>query len=190
LQRKNGLLIIISSPSGGGKTTIIKELLKDPELNAVYSISVTTRAPRDGEQNGVDYWFVTPEQFHTWMAGNKFIEHESVHNHSYGTLKQPILDWINTGRIVFLDLDVYGALSLKNIFADDALLIFLKPPDLPSLEQRLRNRSTESPIQIEKRLQRVAEEMELGEKFEFIVINETINNTVLQVKNIIREKLS
>lgn len=190
VKRKNGLLVIISSPSGGGKTTIIKELLKAPELNAVYSVSVTTRSPREGEINGVDYWFVSREEFETMLNRNELLEYEQVHDQYYGTPAKFIKDWLEQGRVVFLDVDVYGAFTFKKAFADEAVLIFLKPPDLPSLKKRLYNRSTESAAQIDKRMQRVALEIKEGKKFEFIIINDTISDTVIKIKNIIRKQIS
>ncbi|HPG38044.1 MAG TPA: guanylate kinase [bacterium] len=190
VRRKSGLLVIISSPSGGGKTTIIKELLNDRELQAVYSVSITTRAPRQGEINGQDYRFVSRTEFEAMLAQNELLEHELVHGQYYGTPAKPINDWLEQGRIVLLDVDVYGAFTFKKLFAENTVLIFLQPPDLLSLEQRLRSRSTENPAQIEKRMQRVAEEIKLGEKFEYNIINDTINDTVIKVKTIIRKQIS
>jgi len=187
---KNGLLVVISSPSGGGKTTIIKELLKEKKFNFVYSISMTTRQKRNDEINGKDYWFVNEKVFQEKILNHDLLEYEQVHHYYYGTPKKPILDWLNNGSIVLLDLDVYGAYSVKKNFPERSLIIFLKPPDLKSLVARLKNRKTETQTQINERLGRVPEEMELGEKFDQIIINKEIDNTVEKIKNIIIERKS
>ncbi|MBN2410894.1 guanylate kinase [candidate division KSB1 bacterium] len=185
-----GLIVVISSPSGGGKTTIIKELLKDKKYKFVYSISMTTRKKRNGEINGKDYWFVKKNDFQEKILNNELLEYEQIHGYYYGTPKKPLQDWLNKGNIVLMDLDVYGAFSVKKHFPDSSLLIFLKPPDLKSLEERLRNRSTETQDQINQRLMRVPEEMRLGEQFDKIVINKNISDTIHKTKQIIIERIS
>ena len=192
MNKKKGLLVVISSPSGGGKTTIIKELLKDKEYNFVYSVSMTTRQMRKGEINGKDYWFVSNNDFQEKISNNELLEYEQIHGHDYyyGTPKKPLQDCLNNANIVLLDLDVHGAFSVKKIFPDSSLLIFLKPPDLKILEDRLKSRSTETEDQIQLRLLRVPEEMRMGEKFDKIVINKNIRDTINKTKQIIIEKIS
>ncbi len=185
-----GLIVVISSPSGGGKTTIINDILKDKKYKFVYSISMTTRQQRNGEINGKDYWFVKKNEFQEKILNNELLEHEEVHGNYYGTPKKPLQDWLNDGNVVLMDLDVYGAFSVKKYFPACSLLIFLKPPDLKSLEDRLRNRSTETQDQINKRLLRVPEEMRMGEQFDKVIINKKIADTVSKTKQLIIERIS
>ena len=160
--KENGLLVVLSSPSGGGKTTVIKKVIHlNPDY--LYSISMTTRSMRTGEENGRDYWFVSEEEFAESIKAGNFVEYEKVHGCYYGTPITKISEWVDQQKIVFLDLDVYGALRLKEKFENRALLIFLKPPDEKSLVNRLVNRSTETQQQIEKRLTRMPEEIKMAE---------------------------
>ena len=128
VNKENGLLVVLSSPSGGGKTTVIKKILQDNHPDYCYSISMTTRPKRAGEEDGRDYWFVSPDEFQQKIKDDEFIEYEQVHDWYYGTPKSSITAWVNAGRIVLLDVDVFGALRLKKYFSEKALLIFLKPP--------------------------------------------------------------
>jgi len=164
--KDKGLLVVLSSPSGGGKTTIIHHILQQGHSDYTYSISMTTRPKRQGEKNGVDYLFVNEEEFNRHIKKGSLLEYERVHDWFYGTPKRPIEEWIREGWVVFLDLDVYGALQVKNLYKSQCLLVFLKPPSLEELRTRLKNRSTETREQIERRLKRVPREMELAEKFD------------------------
>ena len=119
-----GLLVVVSSPSGGGKTTVIKNILKDSNESYIYSVSLTTRAKRDGELDGQDYWFVTKSVFEQKIINHELIEYERVHDYYYGTPKKPIEEWLATGKIVLMDIDVKGALSIKKEFNKDSILIF------------------------------------------------------------------
>ena len=187
--KENGLLVVLSSPSGGGKTTVIKKVIHlNPDY--LYSISMTTRSMRTGEENGRDYWFVSEEEFAESIKAGNFVEYEKVHGCYYGTPITKISEWVDQQKIVFLDLDVYGALRLKEKFENRALLIFLKPPDEKSLVNRLVNRSTETQQQIEKRLTRMPEEIKMAEEFDSIVINEDLDDTIKQVKLIVEKKRS
>ena len=184
-----GLLVVLSSPSGGGKTTVIKRVIDShPDYN--YSISMTTRSKRKGEVNGRDYWFVSEDEFNRAVSAGDLVEYENVHGRYYGTPLSKINEWLNQKKIVLLDLDVYGALRVKQKFNNKALLIFLKPPDEQSLVERLLNRSTETQQQIEKRLDRMPEEMKMAEKFDAIVINDNLDETVKQVKMLVEQKRS
>jgi len=190
LKSKKGLLVAVSSPSGGGKSTIIKRILaKNKEKPYVYSVSMTTRAKREGEIDGRDYWFVDEETFKEKIKSGDLIEYENVHGWFYGTPKAPIQNWIDRGKIVFLDIDVYGALSLRKLFPNSSLLIFLKPPDLEVLKKRLLGRATEDKSKIQKRLQRVPVEMAAMNKFDEIVVNDDLDEAVRQIEKIVNKKM-
>ncbi|MBN1560966.1 guanylate kinase [candidate division KSB1 bacterium] len=188
MSKDKGLLVVLSSPSGGGKTTVIKRIMEENNENYVYSISMTTRPIRDGEVHGVDYLFVSHDEFMEMIRQNLFIEYERVHDWYYGTPRGPIDKWIDDGVTVFLDLDVLGALRLKRQFEDNVLLIFLKPPSEKVLLQRLHRRSTETPSQIGKRLERVAAEMARAAEFDVVIVNENLQKTIGQVKKAIADK--
>ncbi len=173
---------MLSAPSGGGKTTVIKRLLAENNPDYVYSISVTTRQQRPGEVNGRDYWFVNQEEFEKKIENKELVEFEKVHDHYYGTPKAPIEAWIENGKTVFLDIDVFGAKHVKDQFPNDSILIFLKPPSLEVLKKRLTNRKTESSAQINRRLERLPLEMEQAKHFDFVVVNHDLDQTAMQVK--------
>lgn len=182
-----GLLVILSSPSGGGKTTVIKKLLEDDKDNRyVYSASMTTRAMRKNERDGRDYIFVSKNRFLQEIESGNLLEFETVHGEYYGTLKEPVLEWLKIGKIILMDLDVNGALKIKEYFRDRALLIFLRPPNNDILLQRLRIRSTESEEQINKRLKRLPKELERAYEFDKVIINDMLEKTIKKVKNIIQ----
>ena len=186
MNKQNGLLIVISSPSGGGKTTIINRVIgSNPEY--IYSVSMTTRKLRQGEVDGRDYMFVSEKDFMDSVKNGNLIEYENVHGCYYGTPLKKVSEWIEEGKTVFLDLDVYGALKVKRMFGKKALLVFLMPPDNKVLLERLVNRSTENKQQIEKRLSRLPEEMKLAEKFDKIIINEHLDDAVDQVKMLVEQ---
>jgi guanylate kinase len=186
MNKLNGLLVVLSSPSGGGKTTVIKAIKKD-DSHYIYSVSMTTRPPRQGEVDGRDYWFVKQDEFQRKINNDELIEYEKVHDWFYGTPKEPIQKWLEQGKIVLLDLDVLGALRLKEQLGDDVLLIFLRPPNEDVLIQRLKKRSTESEAQINRRLERVHLEMSKADDFDVIVVNDDLQDTIKNVKKIINE---
>jgi guanylate kinase len=174
------LLIAISSPSGGGKTTIIQEVRKRrPQLG--YSVSCTTRKPRPGEVDGRDYIFLSEHEFKTRAENGDFLEWEWVHGYFYGTLKQTIAQALNTGKSLLFDIDIHGAQSLKQAFPDNALLIFLQPPDLETLKRRLMARAQDAVEDIQTRLDRVKIEMDAAKNFDNIIINDDLTETVDQV---------
>jgi guanylate kinase len=188
VNKDKGLLVVLSSPSGGGKTTVIKRMVEDNDENYVYSVSMTTRPIRGGEVSGVDYLFISHDKFMEMIRQNRFIEYERVHDCYYGTPRAPIENWIDQGVTVFLDLDVLGALRLKRQFGDSALLIFLKPPNEKVLLQRLQRRSTETPAQIARRLERVTAEMAKADDFDVVIVNENLEKTIQKLKKAIAEK--
>lgn len=171
---KRGKLIIFSAPSGSGKSTIINYLL-ECGLNLAFSVSATSRAPRGTEQNGKEYYFLSPEEFRNKIAEGEFIEYEEVYKDNfYGTLKSEVERLRNEGKNVVFDLDVVGGLNIKEIFADEALAVFIMPPGLESLKERLTSRNTDSAETIEKRLAKAEYEMTFAPKFDKIVINDNL----------------
>jgi guanylate kinase len=163
--------IIISAPSGAGKTTIVKYLLKEiPEL--AFSVSACSRKMRAGEVDGKDYHFLTVEDFRNRIAEDAFVEWEEVYTGSYyGTLKSELERIWSVGRFPLFEVDIKGGLKLKNYFGDQALSIFIRPPAFEDLERRLRNRNTESEVDIRKRIAKAREELTFAERFDRVIIN-------------------
>lgn len=179
-------LIVISAPSGAGKTTICKQLINRNE-NFRISISATTRPPRKNEKNGADYIFVSDEQFCEKVENGEFLEYESVHGYYYGTLKSQVKELLNKGYYIIFDIDVNGALSLKKQYPK-SILIFLKPPSMDELKRRLIERKSDDPVEIQKRLNRLPKEYEKSEHFDYIIINDELNKTILKIEAIINNK--
>ena len=183
---RKGLLVVISAPSGGGKTTVIRRVLASGNGDFTYSISATTRQLRVGEVDGQDYHFLSLEEFNRKKEKGEFVEWAEVHGNYYATPRTPIERWLNEGKTVFLDLDVNGGLEVKKYFNDSALLIFIKPPSVESLVQRLRGRKTETQHEIDKRLKRVPEEMHKSQRYDYQILNEDLDNTKTEILEIIR----
>ncbi len=183
---RKGLLVVISAPSGGGKTTVIRKVLASGNGNFRYSISATTRPLRAGEVDGQDYHFLSLEEFEDKKEQGEYVEWAEVHGNYYATPRTPIEKWLNEGKTVFLDLDVNGGLEVKEYFNDSALLIFIKPPSIESLVQRLRSRKTETQHEIDKRLKRVPEEMHKSQRYDYQILNEDLDNTKTEILEIIR----
>jgi guanylate kinase len=182
-------LLVLSSPSGGGKSTIAAELMKVyPNLR--FSVSATTRNLRPGEINGKQYHFLSEQDFKQKISDNSFVEHEEIFGNHYGTLKSEIEKAFDSGECLIFDVDVKGAMSVKNAFPDDSLLIFISPPDFQTLENRLRNRSTENEEQIQTRLSRAELEMSFVDKFDCVIINDVLENAVTEAIKIIGEKMA
>ncbi len=184
------LLVILSSPSGGGKSTVIKRLLKHNEIDFIYSVSCTTRKPRQGEVDGKDYFFLSEEEFQKKIEQNEFLEWEQVHHYYYGTSRVLVEQWLSWGNVVLLDIDVNGALTIQQKFNNRAISIFLEPPSVNELINRLKKRKTESREEIAKRLERVPLELEKKKYFDFIIKNNNLDNTVKKTLNIIRTKIN
>lgn len=177
-------LIVLSSPSGGGKTTVAQFLLKKFK-HLHFSISVTTRKPRHNEQDGKDYFFISKEEFEEKLGNNEFVEYEKIFDNYYGTLKSQINKAVAEGIFLLFDVDVKGAINLKKAFPDNTALIFLVPPSIEVLEERLKKRASETSEQVQKRLERAKLEIEHQNEFDYIVINEELNKTLATVDNIV-----
>ena len=182
-------LIVISAPSGGGKTTIAGEILRrHPRL--VFSVSATTRPKREYEVNGVDYHFLTREEFLRLAGEGQFVEYEELFGQMYGTLKREVDAGLKAGNSMLFDVDVKGALSIKKLYGDTAVLIFVKPPDVRSLMTRLENRRTEDPGAVKRRLERVPLEMAEADRFDHQVVNDVLEDAVARVDDIVRAALN
>lgn len=171
-----GKLLIFSAPSGSGKSTIVNFLMQEhPELNMHFSISCTTRAPRGTEKNGMEYFFLTPEEFKAKIAEGAFVEYEEVYtDRFYGTLKSQVENQINNGENVVFDVDVKGGCNLKKIFGSEALSVFVQPPSVEELRRRLVGRATDAPEVIEQRLAKAEEELTYAPKFDVIIVNDDL----------------
>ena len=186
-----GKLIIISAPSGTGKSTIISWLMKEhKELNLAYSISCTSRPPRGAEQNGVDYFFLTPEEFRHRIENNEFLEYEEVYtDRFYGTLKSQVDNQLEAGQNVVFDVDVKGGVNIKKFYGDQALSLFIQPPSIAELRRRLEGRATDSPDVIDQRIARAEFELTFAKKFDKIVINDILEYAEADALTAIQEFL-
>jgi guanylate kinase len=171
-----GRLIIISAPSGTGKSTIIGWLMKEhPELKLAFSISCTSRAPRGTEQNGVEYFFLTPEEFRQRIENEEFLEYEEVYEgRFYGTLKAQVERQLEVGQNVVFDVDVKGGVNIKKYYGDEALSVFIQPPSIAELRRRLEGRATDTPEVIDQRIARAEFELTFADKFDKIVVNDNL----------------
>ena len=185
-----GKLIIFSAPSGSGKSTIINQLMQHPELHLAFSISCTSRAPRGTEQNGVEYFFLSPEEFKQRIGNDEFLEYEEVYtDRFYGTLKQQVETQAARGENVVFDVDVKGGCNIKQFYGDRALSIFIQPPSIEELRKRLTGRATDAPEVIEQRIARAEFELSFAPKFDRIVVNDDLDRAVEETLGIIKEFL-
>ncbi len=178
-----GLLIVISGASGTGKGTVCKKLLTDlPEV--AYSISATTRKPRAGEVDGREYYFLSVDEFKAWIAEEKFLEYAEVYGNFYGTPLNKIEERLNRGEDIILEIDVQGALNVKQK-CPEGVYIFLLPPSLEELKRRIEGRGTENPESLSRRLKNAVAEIKIGREYDYVVVNDTIDNAAAQIKAIL-----
>lgn len=186
--QQTGMLLIISGPSGTGKGTLVEKLMQsDPTFR--FSCSVTTRAPRTGEVNGVHYHFVSVEEYEKLVAENAFLEHATVHGNHYGTLRKPIEEMMANGQNVLLDIDTQGAINVMEN-ADEYVSIFILPPSYTELRQRLENRKTDAPDVIERRMNNARGEVAKLDRYQYSIVNDDLETAYAQLKLIVEaEKL-
>ena len=182
--------MIFSAPSGSGKSTIINWLMQHPELHLAFSISCTSRAPRGTEQNGVEYFFLSPEEFRERIARGEFLEYEEVyHDRFYGTLKQQVENQLNEGENVVFDVDVKGGCNIKQFYGDRALSIFIQPPSVEELRRRLEGRATDAPEVINDRIARAEFELGFASRFDRVVVNDDLETAKAETLRIVKEFL-
>lgn len=183
-------LVIISAPSGAGKTTIVKHLLNS-DLNLAFSVSATTRSPRAGERDGEDYYFLSIEEFRRRVRNDEFVEWEEVYkDHLYGTLKSEIDRIWNKGSHVIFDVDARGGINLKKKFGAQAIALYIMPPSVSELEMRLINRGKDSPEKIKMRVEKAETEMKLANQFDFVVINSELDKALAEAVAIVSSFLT
>ena len=182
-----GKLIIFSAPSGSGKSTIINYLLTQ-NLNLAFSISATSRPPRGTEQNGVEYFFLSPEEFRQRIANNEFLEYEEVYeNRFYGTLKSQVEKQLADGQNVIFYVDVVGGCNIKQFYGDRALSVFIMPPSVEELRKRLNGRGTDAPEVIESRIAKAEFELGYAGKFDVTIVNDNLEKAKAEALNVIRK---
>ena len=187
-----GKLIIVSAPSGTGKSTIISWLMKEhPELNLAFSISCTSRPPRGTEQNGVEYFFLTPEEFRQRIENDEFLEYEEVYEgRFYGTLKAQVERQLEAGQNVVFDVDVKGGVNIKNYYGDEAMSLFIQPPSIAELRKRLEGRGTDAPEVIDQRIARAEFELTFADKFDKIVVNDDLAQAKADALQLVKDFLT
>ncbi len=186
-----GKMLIVSAPSGSGKSTIVQWLMSEhPELKLYFSISCTSRPPRGTEQNGVEYFFLTPEEFREKIRQDEFLEYEEVYeNRFYGTLKQQVENQRNKGQNVVFDVDVKGGVNIKKFYGNEALSLFIQPPSVAELRRRLEGRGTDTPEAIEQRLAKASYEMTFAPQFDHVVVNDDLEQAKQEALKVISEFL-
>lgn len=182
-----GKLIIFSAPSGSGKSTIINYLLGQ-NLNMAFSCSATSRPPRGTEQHGVEYFFLTPEEFKQRIANNEFLEYEEVYeNRFYGTLKSQVEKQLEAGQNVVFDVDVVGGCNIKKYYGNRALSVFIQPPSVEELRNRLTGRGTDDPEVIESRVAKAEFELGFANKFDVVIVNDDLDKAKAEALEIIKD---
>ena len=187
-----GKIIIVSAPSGTGKSTIIKQLMEKEELQLRFSVSATNRSPREGETDGLSYHFLSTEEFKKRIADDAFVEYEEVYpGRFYGTLKSEVSRVLQQGNNLILDIDVKGGVNLKRIFGEKALSILIKAPSMEVLRKRLEGRGTDSQEAIERRLAKAESEMEFADgKFDYTLVNDSLDAAFAEAEKIVGDFLS
>ena len=182
--KRRGLMLVLSSPSGAGKTTISRQLLgREPDLSM--SVSATTRPPRPGEVDGKDYFFITKEKFHEMVENDEFLEHALVFENSYGTPRAPVEAALGAGKDVLFDVDWQGTQQLREKAKNDLVSIFILPPSKDELENRLRNRAQDPEDVIAKRMAKASDEMSHYDEYNYIVVNVDVEDSVGEVRSIL-----
>lgn len=185
-----GKIIIFSAPSGSGKSTIINFLMQQ-NLNLAFSISATSRPPRGTEQHGIEYFFLSPEEFRQRIDHGEFLEYEEVYkDRYYGTLKEQVEKQLEQGQNVVLDVDVKGGCNIKKYYGDRALSVFIQPPSVEALRQRLIGRGTDSPEVIEDRIARAEYELSFADKFDTVVVNDDLEKAQQEALRILKDFLN
>ncbi len=183
-----GKLIIFSAPSGSGKSTIVNWLMGMEHLNLRFSISCTSRAPRGTEQHGVEYFFLTPEEFRAKILNDEFLEYEEVYaDRFYGTLKAQVEKQLNEGQNVVFDVDVKGGINIKKFYGEQAMSLFIQPPSVEELRRRLVGRGTDTPEAIENRLAKAEYEMTFAPQFDHIVVNDRLDEAKAEALRLVEE---
>ena len=187
MKNAKGKIIVLSAPSGSGKSTIIRQLIKHTDLKLDFSISATSRKPRGTEQHGKEYFFLTEEEFKKNVSLGNFVEWEEVYpGVCYGTLISEVERITKEGKNLIMDVDVKGALSIKKRYPDKSLLLFIMPPDLNTLEKRLRARATDSEDVIAKRLEKAELELGFASQFDSVIVNDSLEKAVNEVEDNIK----
>ena len=188
---EKGKLLIFSAPSGSGKSTIVQWLMQEhPELRLYFSVSATSRPPRGTEQDGVEYFFLSPEEFRQKIEHDEFLEHEEVYpGRFYGTLKAQVERQLEAGQNVVFDVDVKGGVSIKHYYGQRAMGIFIQPPSVEELRRRLEGRGTDSPEAIEGRLAKAEYEMTFAPRFDHIVVNDDLGTAKEETLRLVRDFL-
>lgn len=182
-----GKIIVFTAPSGAGKTTIVREMLKRFD-NLAFSVSATTRKPREGEKDGVHYYYLTEEEFATRVDNNEFVEYEEVYaGTNYGTLKSELVRLWNDRKHVLFDIDVKGALAIKKLYGNEALTIFVKPPSLEELENRLTSRATDDSESIKKRVAKFSKEMNFIDRFDIQLVNDQLSVALDEAEQLLKD---
>lgn len=188
---KKGLLIILSGPSGVGKGTVREYIVNTHKIDLTFSISMTTRKPRPGETDGVEYYFVSQEEFDRHVQNDDFLEHASFVGNSYGTPKQAVEDLRNQGKNVFLEIEVNGATQVLNKVKDDRVVsFFLMPPSIQTLTKRIEGRRTESKEIIDARVKKGLKEIKEADKYDYVIVNDRVKKAGEKIIKIIKEKLA
>ena len=187
--KRRGLMLVLSSPSGAGKTTLARKLL-DGDTNITLSVSVTTRTKRPNETEGRDYFFVTSEKFDHMVASDEFYEHATVFDRRYGTPKQPVLSALGRGRDVLFDIDWQGTQQLKERAREDLVSIFILPPSHDELERRLKTRAQDSNVVVVKRMAKAADEISHWPEYDYVIVNRDLERALEKVRAILEAERS
>jgi guanylate kinase len=191
MESMSGKIIIVSAPSGCGKSTIINALFEKGDIDMRFSVSATSRAPREGEEHGVHYYFLTEDEFRRKIDTGDFVEYEEVYQgRFYGTLRSEIDRVINSGHNIVLDIDVKGAMNVKRIYGDRALSVFIMPPSIDELRTRLEKRATDAPEVIEERVGKAAYELTFAPEYDVTVVNDVLSEAIAEVHKVITDFLS